>query len=178
MKEVCTFGYGAPATAGGYSSIYIVGYVNNVYGIWRSDNDGQSWIQIGDYPDGSLDQIKTISGDPNIYGQVYVGFEGSGFAYLPAVPPPTAPSDHQMSSSDSGTSETAITNDNTPTLTGTATANSTVTLYDGATLIGTTTAELERQLDGDPDSWPRDGRHDGDRDLGQHHQPAVPVPPT
>ena len=33
----------------------------------------------------SLDQIKTISGDPNIYGQVYVGFAGSGYAYLPAT---------------------------------------------------------------------------------------------
>ena len=29
--------------------------------------------------------IKTISGDPNIYGQVYVGFAGSGYAYLPAA---------------------------------------------------------------------------------------------
>ena len=52
VKEVYTFGYGAPATTGGYAAIYIVGWVNNVYGIWRSDNEGQSWTQIGDYPDG------------------------------------------------------------------------------------------------------------------------------
>ena len=32
-----------------------------------------------------LTQIKTISGDPNIYGQVYVGFGGAGYAYLPAA---------------------------------------------------------------------------------------------
>ena len=67
-------------------SIYIVGYVNNVYGIWQSNNNAQSWTQIGTYPTGSLDQIKTISGDPNIYGQVYVGFGGAGYAYLPAAP--------------------------------------------------------------------------------------------
>ena len=60
--------------------------VNNVYGIWQSNNDAQSWIQIGTYPENSLDYIKTISGDPNIYGQVYVGFGGSGYAYLPAAP--------------------------------------------------------------------------------------------
>src|SRR5262249_21209950 len=62
-----------------------VGYVNNVYGIWQSVNDAQSWTQIGTYPRNDLDLIKTISGDPNKYGQVYVGFSGSGYAYLSAT---------------------------------------------------------------------------------------------
>src|SRR5262245_62058935 len=43
-------------------------------------------------------------------------------------------------SNDSGTVGDGITNDNTLTLTGTAPANSTVTIYDGATLLGTATA--------------------------------------
>jgi hypothetical protein len=90
VQDVTTFGYGAPAPGQSYPSIYIVGYVNNVYGIWQSNNDAQSWIQIGTYPDSSLDNIKTISGDPNIYGQVYVGFEGSGYSYLPGAPVVTA----------------------------------------------------------------------------------------
>ena len=60
----------------------IVGYVNKVYGVWQSINDAKSWTQIGTYPLNSLDTIKTISGDPNIYGQVYIGFSGSGYAYL------------------------------------------------------------------------------------------------
>ena len=72
--------------AGRYPAIYIVGYVNNVYGIWQSVNNAQSWTQIGTYPNSSLDTIKTISGDPNIFGQVYVGFEGSGYAVLVAPP--------------------------------------------------------------------------------------------
>ena len=87
-----------------YPSIYIVGWVNNVYGIWQSNNDAQSWTQIGTYPTGSLDQIKTISGDPNIYGQVYVGFTGSGYAYLPAARDRTvAPPTINSFSPDSGT---------------------------------------------------------------------------
>ena len=85
VLEVTTFGFGAPATPGGYPSIYIVGYVNSVYGIWQSNDDAHSWTMIGDYPNGSLDPIRTIAGDPNIYGQVYVGFAGSGYAYLPAA---------------------------------------------------------------------------------------------
>ena len=43
-------------------------------------------------------------------------------------------------STDSGTAGDGITNDNTLTLTGTAEANSTVKVYDGATLLGTVTA--------------------------------------
>ena len=85
VSEVICFGFGAPAPGQSYPSIYIVGWVNNVYGIWQSTNNAQSWTQIGTYPNGSLDQIKTISGDPNIYGQVYVGFAGTGYAYLPAT---------------------------------------------------------------------------------------------
>ena len=84
-NQVNCFGFGAPAPGQSYPSIYIVGYVNNVYGIWQSSDDAQSWVQIGTYPSGSLDGIKTISGDPNVYGQVYVGFSGSGYAYLPAA---------------------------------------------------------------------------------------------
>ena len=86
VLEVICFGFGASATPGGYPSIYIVGSVNNVYGVWQSNNNAQSWTQIGTYPTGELDQITTISGDPNIYGQVYVGFAGGGFAYLSGAP--------------------------------------------------------------------------------------------
>ena len=57
----------------------------------------------------------------------------------PAAPPIPAVD----SGSDSGTLGDGITNDNTPTLTGTADANNTVKLYDtdGTTLLGTTTAD-------------------------------------
>lgn len=90
VTNVTCFGFGASPTAGGYPSIYIVGSVNNVSGIWQSNNDGQSWTEIGQEPDSSLSQIKTISGDPNTYGQVYVGFGGDGYAYLPAMAGVTA----------------------------------------------------------------------------------------
>ena len=52
---------------------------------------------------------------------------------------PTAPTIASFSN-DSGTAGDHITNDSTPTLTGTAEANATVKVYDGATLLGTTTA--------------------------------------
>ena len=52
---------------------------------------------------------------------------------------PTAPSIASFST-DSGTVGDDVTNDNTLTLTGTAEANSTIKVYDGATLLGSATA--------------------------------------
>ena len=90
VTEVSCFGFGASPNLGGYPSIYIVGFVNDVYGVWQSNNDGQSWTQIGQYPEDQLSSIKTISGDPTTYGEVYIGFAGNGYAYLPAVAGVTA----------------------------------------------------------------------------------------
>ena len=55
------------------------------------------------------------------------------------APAPAAPTIASFST-DSGVVGDGITNDKTLTLTGTAVANSTVNVYDGATLLGTATA--------------------------------------
>ena len=108
VNQVNCFGFGAPAPGQSYPSIYIVGWVNNVYGIWQSSDDAHSWVQIGTYPEGSLDGIKTISGDPNVYGQVYVGFSGSGYAYLPAATS-TTPTGADLGSTPSSATSTTPT---------------------------------------------------------------------
>ena len=59
---------------------------------------------------------------------------------------PVAPSIASFST-DSGTVGDGITNDNTLTLTGTAEANSTVKVYDGATLLGSATANGSGRLE-------------------------------
>src|SRR5581483_7522072 len=89
---VYCFGYGAAAPGQSYPAIYIVGYVNNVYGIWQSNDNAHSWTQIGTNPNNSIDSITTISGDANVYGQVYVGFSGSGYAVLQASGASSGPS--------------------------------------------------------------------------------------
>jgi photosystem II stability/assembly factor-like uncharacterized protein len=88
VLEVIAFGFGAPAPGKTYPTIDIVGYVNNVYGIWQSADQAQSWRQIGGIPTGELDQVNSISGAPNS-GNVYVGFGGGGYAYLPAAGTPS-----------------------------------------------------------------------------------------
>ena len=143
VQDVATFGFGAPAPGQSYPSIYIVGWVNNVYGIWQSINDAQSWTQIGTYPTDSLDNIRTISGDPSIYGQVYVGFAGSGYAYLPGGPVITGITSSPSSGVEypSDTITLTLTMNEVVTVTGTPT----LSLNDGATATfsgGSGTGEL------------------------------------
>lgn len=81
VLNVTSFGFGKAAPGQTYPAIYIVGWVNNVYGIYQSIDNAQTWTALGAYPLGSVDTIKTIAGDSNTFGVVYVGFSGSGYAY-------------------------------------------------------------------------------------------------
>ena len=73
---------GRPRRGKNYPTVFIYGWVNNVLGIWRSDDHCVTWTQISDgFPTGSFDLVKVIEGDNNTYGKVYVGFAGSGYAY-------------------------------------------------------------------------------------------------
>ena len=85
VLDVFAFGFGAAAPGQSYPAIYIAGYVNNVYGIWQSTNNAQSWTNIGTFPLGETNPITTISGNPNHFGEVYIGFHGGGYAYLSAA---------------------------------------------------------------------------------------------
>ena len=77
-----TFGFGKPAPDHSYPAIYVVGFLAGAYGIYRSIDNALSWVRISNgYPLGSFDLIKTIEGDADTYGTVYIGFQGSGFAY-------------------------------------------------------------------------------------------------
>src|SRR5262249_38179637 len=81
VLEVLAFGFGKELLGSSYPTIFIAGWVGGVYGIWRSDDEAQSWTQISDFPLGSLDAVKAVEGDKNVYGTVYIGFNGSGYAY-------------------------------------------------------------------------------------------------
>jgi len=81
VLEVYACGFGKTAPGAAYPTIFVVGWVDGVYGVWRSDDEARTWVPLGAFPLGSLDQIKTIDGDKDTYGKVYVGFAGSGYAY-------------------------------------------------------------------------------------------------
>lgn len=73
-------GFGMPAPGATYPAIYVVGTVSGVYGIFRSIDEGNSWTRINDDAH-QYGQLEAISGDPQIYGRVYLGTSGRGIIY-------------------------------------------------------------------------------------------------
>ncbi len=65
-----------------YPAIYAHAQVGGVEGIWRSTDQGATWdrLTVDANPLGLLDGVRSVSGDWNTFGRVYVGFGGNGFA--------------------------------------------------------------------------------------------------
>jgi len=69
--------YGAPAPGQSYPSLYLWGNISGTDGVYRSDDEGVTWTRIND----ALHQygyINAMSGDPRVYGRVYLGTGGRG----------------------------------------------------------------------------------------------------
>ena len=77
--DVVGFGMAAPGQS--YQAIYITGKVDNVAGFFRSDDGGASWVRINDDQHQYASTNSAITGDPRIYGRVYIGTNGYGIVY-------------------------------------------------------------------------------------------------
>jgi hypothetical protein len=80
VQEIHGFGFGKGAPDANYSSLYLIGVVNGVRGIFRSDNIAQNWVRIND-DQHQWGLVLHITGDPKLYGRVYVGTHGRGTVY-------------------------------------------------------------------------------------------------
>ncbi len=86
VMEVNAFGFGKAAPGSSYPTIYIAGYLDGTWGIYRSTDGDQptpTWTPISTdgYPLGNFTGIRTVEGDHNTYGTVYLGTGGGGFFY-------------------------------------------------------------------------------------------------
>ena len=70
-----TVGFGVGAEGKRYPALYLAGKVGGVAGVFRSDDTGASWSRINDdaHQWGWIGH--TITGDPRLYGRVYLGDE-------------------------------------------------------------------------------------------------------
>lgn len=82
VDEARAMAFGAPMTAGGPAAVFVYGRANGdaQAGLYRSDDDGNTWQLITSFPAGTYADINAISGDPLIPGRVYIAFSGTGFA--------------------------------------------------------------------------------------------------
>jgi hypothetical protein len=71
---------GRPPQGKNYPSVFIVGTVGGVYGLFRSDDSLKSWARINDNQH-QFGTIHQIVGDPRVSGRVFVATEGRGVVY-------------------------------------------------------------------------------------------------
>jgi len=80
VDEIHAFGFGKGAPTANYSALYLIGNVNGIRGIYRSDDKSQNWVRIND-DQHQWGLLLHITGDPKKYGRVYVGTHGRGTLY-------------------------------------------------------------------------------------------------
>lgn len=78
VEEAATIGFGKAAPGQEYMALYSYAKINGKYGIYRSDDAGATWIRINDDNNQFGAANRTLTGDPRVYGRVYVGTNGLG----------------------------------------------------------------------------------------------------
>ncbi|EGN94557.1 glycoside hydrolase family 74 protein [Serpula lacrymans var. lacrymans S7.3] len=81
-SEAWAIALGAPASSGGYPALYAAADISGLVGYYRSDDTGATWVQINDAAHGFAQaSANVMTGDPRIYGRVYIGTNGRGIWY-------------------------------------------------------------------------------------------------
>jgi hypothetical protein len=75
------FAFGKNRDGSGYPSIYLSGAVDKVEGLYRSDDQGESWVRIDSEQNQVGDQRNIMAGDWQVYGRVFIGTNGRGIFY-------------------------------------------------------------------------------------------------
>ncbi|RZA17780.1 MAG: exo-alpha-sialidase, partial [Lysobacteraceae bacterium] len=80
VTEIHAFGFGRAAPGKKEPAVYLVGTIAGRYGIFRSIDGAASWQRINDDAH-QWGLILHVSGDPKLFGRVYVGTHGRGVQY-------------------------------------------------------------------------------------------------
>src|SRR5690606_24173525 len=101
VTKAVNVGFGRAAPGRSYHAVYAVATIDGVTGVYRSDDTGASWVRINDDKHQYGNMGEALTGDPRVYGRVYLGTNGRGILVAerlggptagPTTPPPTTPS--------------------------------------------------------------------------------------
>jgi xyloglucan-specific exo-beta-1,4-glucanase len=81
INEAAVIGLGKEAPDSNYKTLYTNSKINNKWGIYKSIDMGKTWERINDDDHQFGAANSTITGDPRIYGRVYLGTNGRGIQY-------------------------------------------------------------------------------------------------
>ncbi|WP_407353130.1 cellulase [Luteimonas sp. R10] len=80
VGDARAIGLGKPKDGSETPTLFLFGEVRGEFGLYRSDDDGRRWLRIDDdaHRFGSL---RSVAGDPRLYGRVYLATGGRGILY-------------------------------------------------------------------------------------------------
>ncbi|OAH15370.1 cellulose binding domain-containing protein [Streptomyces jeddahensis] len=81
IEQADTIGFGKAAPDASYQTLYTSAKIGGVRGIFRSTDAGESWVRINDDAHQWGWTGAAITGDPRVYGRVYVSTNGRGIVY-------------------------------------------------------------------------------------------------
>jgi xyloglucan-specific exo-beta-1,4-glucanase len=78
VQEANNVGFGKSATANGYPTLFTVAKIDNVRGIFASYDAGATWLRINDDQHQYGNIGEALTGDPRVFGRVFIGTNGRG----------------------------------------------------------------------------------------------------
>ncbi|KQV04557.1 MULTISPECIES: cellulose-binding domain-containing protein [unclassified Kitasatospora] len=104
VTQADSIGFGKAAPGASYPALYSSAQIGGVRGIFRSDDAGASWVRINDDAHQWAWTGAAITGDPRVYGRVYLSTNGRGIivgdtTVTPTVTPTATPSASPSSNS-------------------------------------------------------------------------------
>ncbi len=79
--DVERYGLGKGASEAGVPALYALGTKQGVRAIWRSLDGGANWQRINDDKHQWGLRIRMVTGDPRLFGRVYIATDGRGIVY-------------------------------------------------------------------------------------------------
>ncbi|MGW1626265.1 1,4-beta-glucanase [Streptomyces sp. NPDC002172] len=80
-RAAYTLGFGKAAPGADYPAVYLVGSTESITAVYRSDDEAGSWTRINDDRHQWGWTGQAVTGDPRMYGRVYLATNGRGIQY-------------------------------------------------------------------------------------------------
>ncbi|PWI15124.1 1,4-beta-glucanase [Streptomyces sp. Act143] len=80
-RAAYTLGFGKAADGAAYPAVYLVGTIESITAVYRSDDEAKTWVRINDDRHQWGWTGEAITGDPRIHGRVYLATNGRGIQY-------------------------------------------------------------------------------------------------
>jgi hypothetical protein len=77
VESADAIGFGMAAPGHNYPTLYLAGRVDGTTGLFRSEDEGASWLRINDSQH-QFGWIGQLAGDPRVFGRVYLLTTGRG----------------------------------------------------------------------------------------------------